>query len=104
MALCVRPPPQGFSHAKCSSKIFTEWPARASCSPHMEPEGPPPTIAIIAMKRSHRRSTPEAIRSYIGVALGRRSLSDGEDRQGESSQEYSTEDCGGGRGACPEAH
>ena len=31
-------------------------------------------------------------------------LGDGENRQGESSEEYSTEDCGGGRGLCPETN
>src|SRR6266446_2102207 len=39
MALCVRPPPQGFSQARCSSKRLTWWPARASCSPHIAPDG-----------------------------------------------------------------
>src|SRR5580692_6213819 len=48
-ALWVKPPPQGFSQARCSSKIWTLCPARASCSPHIAPEGPPPTIAISAM-------------------------------------------------------
>src|SRR5437773_9402499 len=54
MALCVSPPPQGFSHARCSSKRFTLCPARASCSPHIAPEGPPPMIAISAMIVSDR--------------------------------------------------
>src|SRR6516225_9940789 len=31
-------------------------------------------------------------------------LSDGKNHQGESSEEYSTEDCSGGRGLCPETN
>src|SRR5437588_11987246 len=49
MALCVNPPPQGFSQARCSSNSLTLCPVRTSCSPHMAPEGPPPMIAISTM-------------------------------------------------------
>src|SRR5262249_51292267 len=82
--------------ARCSSKSFTEWPARASCSPHMEPDGPPPTIAISAigfLADLSRFPFPSA-----------KALGDRENRQGESSEEYSTEDCSDGRGLCPETN
>src|SRR5215467_3354710 len=113
MALCVSPPPQGFSQARCSSKILTEWPVRASSAPHMEPDGPPPTIAISAMcfladlrRRSHTaRCRCSGRDAFSGAELRVVvTLSDGKNHQGESSEEYSTEDCGGGRGLCPETN
>src|ERR1700739_513441 len=55
-ALCVSPPPHGFSQARCSSKILTLWPARANCSPHIAPDGPPPTIAISVIFGSSLRA------------------------------------------------
>src|SRR5216684_6728235 len=78
MALCVSPPPQGFSHARCSSKILTSCPASANCSPHIAPEGPPPMIAISD--------------TLIARREGQAFLGDGEDHQAKSSQKYSTED------------
>src|SRR5579859_5453714 len=78
MALCVSPPPQGFSHARCSSKMLTSCPAAANCSPHIAPEGPPPTIAISDMVMT---------RFCEGLFSG-----DGEDHQAKSSEKYSTED------------
>src|SRR5262245_41740014 len=95
MALWVSPPPQGFSQARCSSKIFTECPARASCSPHIDPDGPPPTIAISAMRST--RFLPDPSPSS-------KPLCDGEDRQGEGREEYSTEYRGGRWRACSESY
>src|SRR5215831_13183533 len=101
MALCVSPPPQGFSQARCSSNILTAWPARASSAPHMEPDGPPPTIAISAMSfslhlrrraRTARCRWAAAMPSSKQHALGAEAydLGDRENHQGESSEEYST--------------
>src|SRR6266550_8025488 len=45
-ALCVSPPPQGFSHASFSSKSRTFFPLAASNSAASAPAGPPPTMAI----------------------------------------------------------
>src|ERR1700730_1942117 len=90
MALCVKPPPQGFSQARCSSKILTLWPARASCSPHIAPDGPPPTIAISAMVVSRCEPGipfPDVEPRPVGP------LGDGEDHQAKTSLEYSTEQC-----------
>src|SRR5256885_13887266 len=84
MALCVSPPPHGFSHARCSSKMATSCPARASCSPHMAPEGPPPTIATFDMGR------PLAVLKKR--EFRRESLCEREDRQGKTGAQYSTED------------
>src|SRR5262245_14813011 len=94
MALWVRPPPQGFSHARCSSKIFTECPARASCSPHIDPDGPPPTIAISDIKSTR----------LVGFRLRAKPLRDGEDRQGKGREEYSTENRGRRGRSCPETY
>src|SRR3979411_2566563 len=87
-ALCVSPPPQGFSHARCSSKILTLCPARASCSPHIAPDGPPPTIAISAMVVS--RCEP-GIPFRAGEPRPVGPLRDGEDHQAKTSLDYSTE-------------
>src|SRR2546423_8114939 len=94
MALWVSPPPQGFSQARCSSKISTWWPARASCSPHIAPEGPPPMIAILDMvSRGQLRI------SLAGNEISRESphrpadyLGDGEDHQAKTREQYSTEE------------
>src|SRR5437762_13819056 len=95
MALCVSPPPQGFSHARCSSKRFTLCPARASCSPHIAPEGPPPMIAISAMivsDRVPRFFLPTRKRTLKNCYDdGQLPLGDGENHQAKTSQEYSTE-------------
>src|ERR1700686_1595289 len=96
MALCVSPPPQGFSQARCSSKMWTVLPARASCSPHIEPDGPPPTITISAMSFLSLCCETES----PGVSPS----GDGENRLGKTSEKYSTEDCGGGSGAGPEPY
>src|SRR4029077_1295501 len=93
MALCVSPPPHGFSQARCSSKILTLCPARASCSPHIAPEGPPPTIAISAMLVSRcepRIPFPVAEPRPKGPS-GDRPLGDGENHQAKTSLNYSTE-------------
>src|SRR5579863_7872430 len=62
MALWVRPPPQGFSQARRSSKIVTWKPSRARRSPQSDPAGPPPTMAISLIRgsgqRQHRRDEP----------------------------------------------
>src|SRR5262249_38012470 len=94
MALWVKPPPHGFSHAKCSSKILTLCPARASCSPHIAPEGPPPIIATsvifsnLLAKLVFQACKFQAAGSFPPKNL----LGDGENHQAKSSQKYSTED------------
>ena len=45
-ALCVSPPPQGFSQASFSSKRRTSRPPAASIAPAKAPAGPPPTMAM----------------------------------------------------------
>src|SRR5258708_39012024 len=65
-ALWVSPPPQGFSQARCSSKIVTVWPARANCSPHIAPDGPPPTIAISVMLLVTRGPASLPAREFAG--------------------------------------
>src|ERR1700675_3176637 len=90
MALWVRPPPQGFSQAKCSSKMVTLLPARASCSPHMAPEGPPPTIAISAIATSSwHAANPSGCETRHSVGLV--SLSNMDNQQAETLEKYSTE-------------
>src|SRR5271163_4110287 len=99
IALWVNPPPQGFSHARCSSKIFTVCPARASCSPHIAPDGPPPTIAISAISRlANFREVRFRARYPLAMALRGRGQTvkspskQRENHQAKSCQEYSTED------------
>src|SRR5215472_3305849 len=103
MALCVSPPPHGFSQARCSSNTFTLCPARASCSPHIEPEGPPPMIAISAITIFSLRSANSSFEAKLAArksfahrtqmpgCSGYTSSGDGEDHQTKTSQEYSTE-------------
>src|SRR4030095_7956616 len=63
--------------------MCTELPARASCSPHIEPDGPPPTITIAAIR---------FLSGSSGMRLrAARPSGDGENRQRKSSEEYSTE-------------
>src|SRR5256885_6308766 len=108
MALWVRPPPQGFPHARRSSKMSTEWPARASCSPHMAPEGPPPTIAISAIFLFSRVLAGNACFAGRGTCRVRMLLADrsgdGENHQTKACEEYSTEKGGGCRGAAAGAN
>src|SRR5271156_456789 len=99
IALWVSPPPQGFSHARCSSKILTVCPARASCSPHIAPDGPPPTIAISAISHLARsrdirsgRGTQFAMAQGDGAKQVKSALKQREDHQKESGQKYSTEE------------
>src|SRR5438270_3289975 len=108
MALCVNPPPQGFSQARCSSNSLTLCPVRASCSPHMAPEGPPPMIAISTMNflglplepsvRCANAARDPLLRKDKRQkrSCGATPSGDGEDHQAKTSQEYSTE-CGGCR-------
>src|SRR6267154_5835329 len=94
-ALCVSPPPQGFSQARCSSKMLTLCPARANCSPHIAPEGPPPTIAISVMFGSSLRSRTRSLRANLQAKRPFRPKSrsgDRENHQAETSQKCSTED------------
>src|SRR5579859_880087 len=76
--------------------MWTVLPARASRSPHIEPDGPPPTITISAM-------------GYLSLCCetespGAKPSGDGQYRQGKTSEQYSTEDCGGGSRACPDPY
>src|ERR1700680_720763 len=97
MALWVRPPPQGFSQAKCSSNMVTLLPARASCSPHMAPEGPPPTIAISAIVTSSwHAANPSGCETRHSVGLV--SPSNMDNQQAETFEKYSTENRGFGQG------
>src|SRR4029077_1881631 len=94
-SLCVSPPPQGFSQARCSSKMLTLCPARANCSPHIAPEGPPPTIAISVMFGSSLRPRIRSLRANlreIGSFRQKSRSGDGENHQAETSQKYSTEE------------
>jgi hypothetical protein len=59
----VRPPPQGFSQARCSSKRVTGKPADASRSAQRAPEGPPPTITM-------RREGIRSATFYRALELG----------------------------------
>src|SRR4029077_16011089 len=92
----------GFSHARCSSKIRTLCPDRASCSPHIAPEGPPPTIAISDMFVSRwQLRSPQSCANSSGKSLS----CDGEDRQAKTAHEYSTEDrCRRGRSCFSPCH
>src|SRR5713226_2301071 len=90
MALCVSPPPHGFSQARCSSKMATLCPARASCSPHIALEGPPPTIAISAMVKVSPRAWNSAPCRGIPASGP---LAGGKDHQTKTSLKYSTEKC-----------
>src|SRR5712692_8492720 len=92
MALCVSPPPHGFSQARCSSNSVTLKPAPASRSAQIEPEGPPPTMAISRMRTSHPVAglSPAWMRPWDS---GQREHS----RQKPSGQ-YSTKDRGCRRG------
>src|SRR5580704_14854091 len=100
MALCVKPPPHGFSQASRSSKISTEWPARASCSPHIAPEGPPPTIAMSVIWVFFLTASDSVAGPLNNIAepaerLGpvlQAILCDREDNHRKSSEEYSTEE------------
>src|SRR5580700_3133517 len=97
MALFVSPPPQGFSHARCSSKMLTECPARASCSPHIAPEGPPPTIAIsaiiaLANERDFRSGANLRAGPEDGASPANSPSKKREYHQEKSRQKYSTEE------------
>src|SRR5271163_4357961 len=99
IALWVNPPPQGFSHARCSSRIFTVCPARANCSPHIAPDGPPPTIAISAISGlANSRDIRSGRGTHFAMARGTRPKQvkspskQREDHQEESGQKYSTEE------------
>src|SRR5438445_796088 len=69
-----------FESARSGKQVM----ARASCSPHMAPEGPPPTIATFDMGR------PLAVLKTR--EFRRESLCEREDRQGKTGAQYSTED------------
>src|SRR5712692_3320833 len=93
MALCVSPPPHGFSQARCSSNSVTLKPAPASRSAQIEPEGPPPTMAISRMRTYHPVADPLS-RMDARLASSQREHS----RQKPGGQ-YSTKDGGCRRGA-----
>src|SRR6266849_145497 len=100
MALCVRPPPQGFSQARCSSKSVTSNPSRASRSPQMDPEGPPPTIATSRMRVPWSPIGFPAIAQTLGHESRLRQRKNGRKKPGS---QYSTEQSGrrGRTGAPP---
>src|SRR6266481_2358451 len=85
--------------------MWTLCPARANCSPHIAPDGPPPTIAISVMFGSSPRPAfaPCArICRIKALSVQRACSGDGENHQAESSKKYSTEDrCGNCRSGLP---
>src|SRR5690349_17061725 len=73
--------------------MTTSFPARANCSPHIAPEGPPPTIAILDMGRP-------LLPFLLPVEVRREPSRERENRQGETGAQYSTENRCSRRALC----
>src|ERR1700739_1062425 len=50
--------------------MWTELPASASCSPHIAPEGPPPTMTYSAINYSHKSLHLSPARNVLEASSG----------------------------------